>query len=62
MTVHHIADYMTPGERHDAFMRLHPIVSDDLPCDVEPTENNLRPDGTMIVVTGVLETLGKEPA
>ena len=50
MTVHHIADYMSPGERHDAFMRRHPIV-DDLPCDVEPTENNLRPDGTEIVTS-----------
>jgi len=51
MTIHHIADYMTPGERHDVFMRRHPIVSDDLPCDVESTANNLRPDGKTIIPT-----------
>jgi len=50
MTVHHIADYMSPGERHDVFMRRHPIV-DDLTCDVEPTANNLRPDGKKIIPT-----------
>lgn len=59
MTVHHIADYLTQAESEQLESRLW-AQHIDLPCDVEPIENNLRPDGTEIMST--LETKGKEPA
>ncbi len=54
-----MAHWAAVRANHPQLVLLH---DDSWPCDTEPRENNLRPDGTLIVPTAVLETRGKDPA